>query len=125
VLQAGGVRIDLMGALFVSEKNITSATFKTIPDIPIRRLDLILPEGARSILAAGASLCKRPLHMTTAITAQNGARVKRGVKVAVAGCRRPRRKHRPAHRKAPEEAPRGPSVTRRWSGRISVAVFQI
>ncbi len=96
VLQAHGVRIDLTGALFVSEKNITSTTFKTIPDVPIRRLDLTLPEGARSILAAGASLCGRPLHMTAAIAAQNGARVKHTVKVAVSGCRRHSRKRRPA-----------------------------
>jgi hypothetical protein len=94
VLQAQGVRIDLTGALYVSENNITSTTFKTLPDVPIRRLDLILPEGARSILAAGASLCKRPLHMSAALTGQNGARVKRGVRVAVAGCERHRRAKR-------------------------------
>jgi hypothetical protein len=105
VLQAQGVTIDLTGALFVSEKNITSATFKTIPDIPIRRLDLILPEGARSILAAGGSLCKRPLHMSAAATGQNGARVKRGVRVAVSGCKRHRRRPaRHAGGKAPAEA---------------------
>ena len=96
VLQAEGVRIDLTGALFVSERNITSTTFKSIPDVPIRRLDLILPEGPRSILAAGASLCKRPMHMTAAITGQNGARAKRGVKVAVKGCKRHRHRRRPA-----------------------------
>ena len=45
VLQAQGVRIDLTGALYVDEHNITSTTFKTVPDVPIRRLDLVLPEG--------------------------------------------------------------------------------
>jgi hypothetical protein len=60
--------------------------------VPIRRLDLVLPEGKSSILAASASLCKRPLRMTTAITGQNGARIKPTVKVAVEGCRRHKRK---------------------------------
>jgi hypothetical protein len=91
VLQAQGVRIDLTGALFVDEKNITSTTFRTIPDVPIRRLDLVLPEGKSSVLAASASLCaKKPMNISTAITGQNGARVKPTVKVAVAGCKRPK-----------------------------------
>jgi len=87
VLQAEGVRIDLTGALFVDQKNITSTTFRTIPDVPIRRLDLVLPEGKSSVLAASASLCAGGLHMLTAITGQNGGRVKPIVKVAVAGCK--------------------------------------
>jgi hypothetical protein len=94
VLQGDGVRIDLTGGLYVSKKNITSTTFRTIPDIPISRLDLILPEGKTSIFAASAGLCtKRPLQMTTAITAQNGLTVKPTVKVAVSGCKKPKRKH--------------------------------
>jgi hypothetical protein len=81
--------------LFVSEKNITSVTFRTIPDVPIHRLDLIFPEGKTSILAASAGLCtKRPLRMTTAITGQNGARVKPGVTVGVSGCKKPKRHKR-------------------------------
>jgi hypothetical protein len=100
VLQAQGVRIDLTGALYVDEKNITSTTFRTIPDVPIRRLDLVLPEGKRSVLAASASLCSRTLHMSTAITGQNGARVKPAVVVAVAGCKYVGKKHRPTQRRA-------------------------
>ena len=100
VLQGEGVRIDLTGGLFVSQKNITSVTFRSIPDVPIRRLDLVLPEGKTSILAASAGLCtKRALSMTTAITAQNGARLKPTVKVAVEGC-----KHKKAKR--PKKKPR-------------------
>jgi hypothetical protein len=97
VLQSEGVRIDLTGALYVDERNVTSATFRSIPDVPIRRLDLILPEGSRSILAASASLCERALHMSTAITGQNGARVKRAVTVGVAGCRKPKRREQKPH----------------------------
>jgi len=95
VLQGEGVRINLTGGLFVSEKNITSVTFRTIPDVPIRRLDLTLPEATSSILAASSGLCtKRPLSMTTAIVAQDGARLKPTVKVAVSGCKHKKPKKR-------------------------------
>jgi hypothetical protein len=100
VLQARGVTIAITGALFVDQSNITSTTFRTIPDVPIRRLDLILPEGNRSILAASSGLCKKPLHMLTAITAQDNARVKPTVKVAVAGCR-PKKHKRHRGRRRP------------------------
>ena len=44
-------------------------TFRSILDIPIRHLDLILPEAKTSILAASSGLCtKRPLTMTTAMS---------------------------------------------------------
>jgi len=59
--------------------------------------NLILPEAPRSIFAASASLCKGALHMSTAITAQNGARVKRAVTVAVAGCKKPKRRKQKSH----------------------------
>jgi len=97
VLQGQGVRIDLTGGVFVNEKNITSVVFRSIPDVPISRLDLILPEGKTSIFAASSGLCtKKPLTMSTAITAQNGARLKPTVKVAVSGCKKPKkRRHKP------------------------------
>jgi hypothetical protein len=95
VLQGEGVRINLTGGVFVNEKNITSVTFRTIPDVPIRRLDLSLPEAKTSILAASAGLCtKNPLHMSTAITAQDGARLNPTVKVGVEGCKKPKKRKR-------------------------------
>lgn len=87
VLQAQGVRIDLRASLYVSERNVTSATFPSLPDVPIRRLDLVLPEGPHSMLAAGAPLCARPLRISSALTAQNGARLRRSVRMGVIGCR--------------------------------------
>lgn len=91
VLQAQGVRIDLRASLYVSERNVTSATFASLPDVPIRRLDLVLPQGPHSMLAAGGRLCGRPLRISSALTAQNGARLRRSVRVSVSGCRRYRR----------------------------------
>ena len=99
VLQGDGVKIDLTGGLYVSAQNITSATFRALPDVPIRRLDLVLPEGSRSILTASSALCtKRPLRMLSAIAGQNGAMVKPTVKVGVEGCQRKKPKRRKAKR---------------------------
>jgi hypothetical protein len=97
VLQSQGVRIDLTGGLFVDRKDITSVTFRTLPDVPMRRLDLFLPEGKQSALAASSSLCtEKPLSMSTAITGQNGGRVKPTVRVAVAACKHKTKRH-PRH----------------------------
>jgi len=112
VLQGEGVRIDLTGALFVSAKNITSVTFRSIPDVPIRRLDLVLPEGKSSILAASSGLCtKKPLTITTAITAQNGARLKPTVNVAVEGCKKPKKKRRAVKKRHAKRAVVGTRAT--------------
>jgi hypothetical protein len=94
VLQARGVTVELTGALFVDQHNITSTTFRSIPDIPIRRLDLVLPEGKTSVLAANAGLCtKKPLIISAVINAQDDARVKHTVRVAVEGCKHEHRRH--------------------------------
>jgi len=63
-------------------------------------LDLYLPEGKSSILAASSGLCtKRPLTMFTAIDGQNGARLKPTVKVGVEGCRKAKRPKKKRHGK--------------------------
>jgi hypothetical protein len=98
VLQGGGLRVNLTGALYVDKHNITSTTFRAIPDVPIRRLDIVLPEGKNSVLAASSVLCtKKPLIMSTAINAQDNARVRHTVRVSVEGCSHKRRQ--PARRK--------------------------
>lgn len=91
VLQGDGVTVDLTGGTNVS-KGITSSTFASVPDVPITRFDLVLPQGPHSALAAIGNLCKGKLAMPTTITGQNGAQIKRNTVIAVAGCRR-----RPAH----------------------------
>ena len=103
VLQEQGVTIDLSGRVYVNGHNVTSLTFPSIPDIPIRRLELTLPEGKRSILVAGSNLCNKAMHISGAIAAQNGAEVKHSVTVTVTGCKRENRRHpkskRPAARR--------------------------
>jgi hypothetical protein len=87
VLSGDGVRIDLAGTTFIDAKtNVTSLTFRAMPDIPVSSLELSLPEGPHSALAANAALCKRKLAMPTALVGQNGAQIHESTKVGVTGC---------------------------------------
>jgi hypothetical protein len=87
VLQGEGVTVMLGGETAINEKtNVTSSTFRAVPDTPITRFDLTLPQGRFSALAATANLCKTPLTMPTRIVGQNGAVVQRNTRIAVSGC---------------------------------------
>jgi hypothetical protein len=86
VLQGDGVRVDLVGATFISKAGITSTTFKTVPDTPFSSFELYLPEGKYSALAANGNLCTSSLAMPTAFTAQNGAEIHESTKIGVTGC---------------------------------------
>ncbi len=89
VLQGDNVTVDLVGDTFINEHtNITSSTFKQVPDVPIQSFELNLPEGPYSALAANTNLCKVKggLHMPTIFTAQNGATIKQNTPIAITGC---------------------------------------
>jgi hypothetical protein len=91
VLQGEGIVVYLDGNLNIKQ-GLTSATFNSIPDIPIGMFEIVFPEGSHSILGmnipaeAKGSMCGQPLTMPTALTGQNGARVTQTTKVAVTGC---------------------------------------
>lgn len=87
VLQGEGVMVELNGETFISNKGITSSTFKTLPDLPITRVDVVLPAGRNSVLTGNGDLCAQRLIMPTTLTGQNGAVLKRNAPLAVAGCR--------------------------------------
>ncbi len=86
VLQGYGVKVDLAGTTFINKHNITSSTFKTVPDQPFSSFELTLPMGPYSALAADGSLCKSKLVMPTTFLAQNGAEQHQSTTIAVAGC---------------------------------------
>jgi hypothetical protein len=90
VLQGDGVRVDLTGTTFISKAGITSSTFKTVPDVPVKSFELYLPQGRGSALAANGNLCKsaKKLLMPTTFVAQNGAQLKQATKISVTGCAR-------------------------------------
>ncbi len=107
VLQGYGVRIDLNGETFISEKGITSSTFTKVPDVPIGLFEFTLPEGPDSALAANGNLCNAKLTMPTHFVAQNGAVLNQNTKVSVVGCKKAIRvvkhkakKHKKKHHKA-------------------------
>jgi hypothetical protein len=85
VLQGEGVTITLDGSTQIS-KGTTSNAFRALPDTPLSRFQLVLPDGPNALLGANANLCKAKLSMPTALTAQNGAAIKRTTKIAVTGC---------------------------------------
>jgi uncharacterized repeat protein (TIGR01451 family) len=86
VLQGEGVTVILTGNTFISKAGITSSTFRSVPDVPITRFDLVLPTGADSALAGNGSFCKGAMYMPTQIKGQNGAVLKQKTKIGVTGC---------------------------------------
>ncbi len=89
VLQGDNVTVDLVGDTFINEHtNITSSTFKQVPDVPIQSFELSLPEGPYSALAANTNLCtvKGGLHMPTIFTGQNGATIKQNTPITITDC---------------------------------------
>ncbi len=87
VLQGYGVTVELVGTTFINNKtNITSSTFKQVPDVPIGLFELTLPQGKYSALAANGNLCKTKLTMPTAFIAQNGATLNQSTPITVTGC---------------------------------------
>jgi hypothetical protein len=87
VLQGYGVTVDLIGSTFINNKtNITSSTFKNVPDVPIASFELNLPQGKYSALAANGNLCKSKLAMPTAFIGQNGAEIHQTTPISVTGC---------------------------------------
>ncbi|MGA7704759.1 MAG: hypothetical protein WB998_07670 [Solirubrobacteraceae bacterium] len=99
VLQGYGVTIDLVGDTFIDSKtNVTSSTFKQVPDVPIASFELNLPEGPYSALAAPKSLCGTKLAMPTAFTGQNGATIKQNTPITVTGCPKTKKTKKTKHK---------------------------
>lgn len=86
VLQGYGVTVDLVGTTFISKQGITSTTLKTVPDVPVGKFVLNLPEGHYSALAANGDLCKGTLKMPTEFVAQTGTTIRRSTDIRVTGC---------------------------------------
>lgn len=98
VLQGDNVTVDLTGTTFINSKtNITSTTFKSVPDVPFNTFTLTLPQGKYSALAANGNLCNAKLKMPTIFNAQNGLTIKQSTPIAVTGC--PKHKGRTKQKK--------------------------
>jgi hypothetical protein len=98
-LQGYGVTIYIHGETFINKEGITSSTFHQVPDVPIYRFELKLPQGPYSALAANGNLCKAKLKMPTAFTAQDGAVIKQSTPISVTGCGKAKTKKKAAKHK--------------------------
>lgn len=92
VLQGDGLTVRLEGRTSLAH-GVTGEAFGALPDVPIARVDLKLPSGPHSLLAASlpararGSLCGMRLAMPVELTGQNGAVIKQNVSISIAGCR--------------------------------------
>ena len=87
VLQGYGTSVDLVGTTYINNKtNVTSSTFKSVPDVPVGTFELTLPQGKYSALAATANLCSTKLAMPTAFVGQNGAELHTSTPIGPTGC---------------------------------------
>jgi hypothetical protein len=100
VLQGYGVRVDLIGATFISKQGITSSTFGAVPDVPVSSFELYLPEGPYSALAANGNLCKKKLVMPTEMVGQDGEVIHQSTPIGLTGCNKAnaKKKAKAAHR---------------------------
>jgi hypothetical protein len=85
LMQGQGLNIGLSGTVTFGAGGITSA-FNAVPDVPITRFVLDLPQGPHSALSASKGLCGGALTMPTTIVGQNGARRDAKTPISVTGC---------------------------------------
>jgi hypothetical protein len=90
VLQGYGVTVELLGTTFINGRTgVTTTTFKAVPDVPVGKFELYLPEGPHSALAANGDLCRaRPLTMPVELVSQDADVIRRRTNITVTGCPR-------------------------------------
>ncbi len=104
--QGSGLRVELDGALAISNRGIVSAAFRALPDVPISSFRVELPRGPHSMLGATGSVCSTKLNIPFTIVGQNEARLTGSTRITVTGCpKHPLRKAPARGRKAASRRP--------------------
>jgi hypothetical protein len=86
-LQGEGLEVHLEGTLGISSKNMMSAVFDGLPDVPIESFDLDLQRGPNTLLGAVAGLCRgTPMKLAYAFADQEDALVNGNAQLTVGGC---------------------------------------
>lgn len=93
VLQGQGVRLDLDASTSIGRRGRIAITFSSLPDLPLRGVELYLPRGAHSALSAAGNLCAaatsaHTLPLPLELAAHNGLVIHRNATIAVRGCPR-------------------------------------
>ncbi|HEV3093942.1 MAG TPA: hypothetical protein VGY30_05445 [Solirubrobacteraceae bacterium] len=91
VLEGNGLRLELTGRTAIERDGATAIAFDALPDMPLRGVELQLPRGPHSALAATGQLCAGSLRMPVELAAQNGILLHRTARIAVRGCPPPPR----------------------------------
>jgi len=110
VLSGEGIAIYLDGNLDI-QHGLISATFDSIPDIPVDSFAAKFPEGPDSLFGADLParahglMCGRSLYMPSEISAHDGALISKTTRIAVTGC--PRRRRARAKRRGRVHAEHG------------------
>ncbi|ADB53283.1 hypothetical protein [Conexibacter woesei] len=89
---ARAVRVELAGKIAITRALQIRTTFAAAPDAPISKFRLSFAAGRHAAIAASENLCsararRRSIAQLTFV-AQNGRRVARDQRIAIAGCRR-------------------------------------
>jgi hypothetical protein len=96
VLQGEGVTVDVVAQTII-KRGVISGVFRSLPDVPITTLGLVLNADPHSLLTASLpakakwSLCGQRLRMPIAITGQNGVVLKHTPSIEISGCSTRRR----------------------------------
>ncbi|MGO9489569.1 MAG: hypothetical protein ACLQBB_11140 [Solirubrobacteraceae bacterium] len=85
VESASHVRVILTGNTNI-KNGITTTTFASTPDVPIKSVTVNLPVGSHSALGSYGDLCEQPLVMPTTIVSQSGKTTKQNTIISVSGC---------------------------------------
>jgi hypothetical protein len=85
VLSGDGVRLMLQSHTDLKNGVITSS-FAALPDVPMSRFSLVLPEGPGSVLSANGVLCGEAMAIASTITAQDGKQLSQATPVTATGC---------------------------------------
>lgn len=84
-LEGSGVQLGLSSLIKFGKGY--SSTFDRLPDVPVRRFTIDLPQGPHSLIGVAGSLCRKPrLSMPTTYTGQDGRTRTQIVRLKVANC---------------------------------------
>jgi hypothetical protein len=110
VLKGYGVTIELHGETFINKKTgVTSATFRSLPDVPFESIEVNVPTGPFSEFGANLpakdnyNFCGQKLKLPILFKAANGAEIHQNTPVTITGCpkkhkkKKPKKAHKASH----------------------------